>query len=150
MVFGQIIKSCRPQSNKADKDFGENLILKSQIFLSKLETFIKSEKRNPSALAFLVMKIRKISNLYIKKLLRRKTFWLIIDRRSRKEIPCSYQWFQYVYVWSFITSRKETYLPLQKKFWSVILKIDLKLMLIKRLRWLKKVNMLNSKILKEK
>ena len=38
----------------------------------------------------------------------------------------------------------------QKKYWHVILRTALKLMANKRLRFLKKVNMLNSKIMKEK
>ena len=38
---------------------------------------------------------------------------------------------------------------LQKKFWGVILKIALKLMVNKWLRCLRKVNKLNSKVLKE-
>ena len=43
------------------------------------------------------------------------------------------------------------YMPsLQKTFESVILKIALKLMINKQLRRLRKVNMLNSKVLKEK
>ena len=43
------------------------------------------------------------------------------------------------------------YMPsLQKTFESVILKIALKLMVNKRLRRLRKANMLNSKVLKEK
>ena len=41
-------------------------------------------------------------------------------------------------------------LSLQKEFLSIILKIALKLMVSKQLRCLKNVNMLNSKILREK
>ena len=41
-------------------------------------------------------------------------------------------------------------LSVQKECESIILKIALKLMVNKRLRWLRKVNMLNSEMLKEK
>ena len=50
---------------KADKDFGKRLVLNTQNFQSKLETFTNSEKRIPLALAFLVMEIRKnVQSMY--------------------------------------------------------------------------------------
>ena len=79
---------------KTDKDFAKRLDFKDINFQSKLETFPNSKKRIPLSLAFLVRKIRKISNLCIKKMLRRKTCLLIVNRRRRKNPLCSYQWFQ--------------------------------------------------------
>ena len=50
---------------KADKDFGKRLVLNTQNFQSKLETFTNSEKRIPLALALLVMEIRKnVQSMY--------------------------------------------------------------------------------------
>ena len=50
----------------------KRLILRTYIFLSKLETFTKSKKRIPSALAFLVMKIKKnIQSMYQKNVVKK-------------------------------------------------------------------------------
>ena len=57
---------------KADKDFVKKLDFKDiQNLQSKLEICTKLKKRVPSALVFLVLKIKKNiqSNLYIKKIL---------------------------------------------------------------------------------
>ena len=74
MVFSQILKSCRSSLIKNYKSWqksSQKAYFKDIKFLIKIRDIHKDEK-NPSALAFLVMKIRK-NTLCIKKLFRRKT-----------------------------------------------------------------------------
>ena len=76
MVFGQIVKSCRPYFKKiykANKDFVKGLDFKDIKFPVKWETFTKSKKSIALALAFLVMKITKnIQSMYQKYVVKKK------------------------------------------------------------------------------
>ena len=73
MMFSQILKSCPADHyltriTKADKDFAKTLVLKIQIFQSKLETFTKSKKNNSTNISIFGYENKeKISNLGIKK-----------------------------------------------------------------------------------
>ena len=62
MVFDQILRSCRHNPRrikKADKDFAKRLAFKDIKFPVKIKDIYKTEKKNPRALAFFVMKIKK-------------------------------------------------------------------------------------------
>ena len=59
MIFGQILKSCRPRRiAKADENFANRLGFKDIKFPVKTGHSHKTEKKNSSALAFVVMKTR--------------------------------------------------------------------------------------------
>ena len=67
MVFSQTLKSWRSaRITKAEKDFVKKLDFKD-IKFPKLVTFTKLKKRIPLTLVFLVMKMKKRSNLCIRK-----------------------------------------------------------------------------------
>ena len=89
-------------------------------------------------------------------MLRRKTCSLVIDRiRIKKhmfllKISIDSCMIIYYIVKENIFVYIAYMISLQKNIQSIILKIALKLMVTKQLRCLRKVNMLNSEILKEK
>ena len=89
-------------------------------------------------------------------MLRRKTCSLVIDRiRTKKhmfllKISIDSCMIIYYIVKENIFVYIAYMISLQKNIQSIILKIALKLMVTKQLRCLRKVNMLNSQILKEK
>ena len=89
-------------------------------------------------------------------MLRRKTCSLVIDRiRTKKhmfllKISIDSCMIIYYIVKENIFVYIAYMISLQKNIQSIILKIALKLMVTKQLRCLRKVNMLNSEILKEK
>ena len=79
---------------KLIKNLPKGLILKTLIFQSKLKTFTKSKTRIPSALVFLVMKIKKnIQSVYQKNIVKKKHVHLLLIEKKRKETLCSYQRF---------------------------------------------------------
>ena len=71
MIFGQILKSCRPRRiEKADENFANRLDLKDIKFPVKTGHSHTIEKNNSSALASVVMKIRNnIQSVYQKNVL---------------------------------------------------------------------------------
>ena len=133
------------------------MILKTSNFQSKWETSRKSKKSIALALAFLVMKITKnIQSMYQKYVVKKKTCWLIIDRgRNKKHYVLINDFNRFVYDHSLYRRRKYfcrycLQAFIREKILKIILKVALKLMTNKQLRCLRKVNMLNLKILKEK
>ena len=71
------------RNTKADKEFGKRLDFKDMKFPLKTRDIHKIEKKNPSALALLVMKTRKnMQFIYQNNVVKR----LIIGRRRRKNI----------------------------------------------------------------
>ena len=72
-------------TDKADKDFAKRLDFQDIQFPVNIRDIHKIKKRIPSALALLVMKIRKNVQSMYQKNVARKTCWLIIDRRKRKK-----------------------------------------------------------------
>ena len=63
----------RKESQKLIKILQRDLILTTENFQSKLETFIKQKKRIPSILVFLAMKIKKnIQSMYQNNTLKEK------------------------------------------------------------------------------
>ena len=83
MVLGQTLKFCRLSPSKNCKSWQillKYLILKTQNFQPKLETFTKLKKGIPSALVFWVIKIKKEHTINVsKKYCEEKKFWVIID-----------------------------------------------------------------------
>ena len=73
MIFGQILKSCRPiRIAKADENFANRLDFKDIKFPVKTEHSHKIEKNNSSALAPVVVKIRSnIQSVYQKSVLKK-------------------------------------------------------------------------------
>ena len=71
---------------KLIKNLPKGLILKTLIFQSKLKTFTKSKTRIPSALVFLVMKIKKhVQSVYQKNIVKKKKTCSFIINRKKKE-----------------------------------------------------------------
>ena len=86
---------------KADKDFSKKLVFKdiSSKFQSKLETFRKLKKRIPSALVFLVMKIRKNIQFMYQKNARKTCSFIIIEEKGKRHYVL--QRFQYIHLQSY-------------------------------------------------
>ena len=78
------------QELQADRDFAEKLDFKGVKFPVKIRGIHKIEKRLPSALVFLALKIKKNNDSVYKK--KTKKRWFIINTR-RKETFCYYQRF---------------------------------------------------------
>ena len=95
MVFGWILKSCnhhQARITKADKDFAKMLGFKGTNFPVKIRDIHKTEKNNSTALIILLMKIKKASNLCIKKCCKEKHVDLLLIGEEG-ERHCSYQRF---------------------------------------------------------
>ena len=161
MMFSQILKSCPADHyltriTKADKDFAKTLVLKIQIFQSKLETFTKSKKIILSTLAFLVMKIKKYPIYVSKQCCKEKHVDLLLIGEGEKKHILSKDFNSIMYDHSLHRGRKHFCCYcfhgfITEKNWKHHIKdCFLKLIVNKWLRCLKKVNMLNSKIFKEK
>ena len=132
---------------KADKDFAKTRGFKDINFPVKIRDIHKIENKNSIGISIFVYKNKEKYP--------EKKCWLIINWRRRKTLFLSMNSIDSCMIIHYISKensfvRIDYMLSLQEKFWSFILKIALKLMLNKQLRRLIKVNMLNSKILKEK
>ena len=85
-------------------------------------------------------------------MLRRKASSFIIEGRRRQKVLCSYQRFQYIHAWSYITKWKKTVLlPLQALITEEILKHHIKdCFKVSGKKSLRKMNMLDLKIMEGK
>ena len=110
---------------------------------------------------FLVIKTRTNFQSMCQSMLWRKTYWLNTDRWTRKKELYYYEWFQYIHVWLHIHRGKNHFCCycLQVFRTAGVLKSGIKdcskyngkqKIMSKNKRCLKKVNMLNSKIMKTK
>ena len=140
---------------KAGKDFFKKLDFKDIKFPVKVRDIHKMKKRILSAIVFLAMKIKKNIQSMYQKMFQWKTCWLIIDSRRRKKHSVFINDFNRFMYDHYIVKKNifviiSFMLSLQKKYYIVIFKTALKSMVKKRLRWLRAMNMLNLKILKEK
>ena len=129
---------------KADKDFGKTLDYKDIIFQVKIRDICKIENKNSISISVFGYENKKISRLCVKKNLNWKTCWLIIDWSRRKRhvfwskilidsgiiIYCNSEKNAFVVIAYMLSSRKNS--------WSVMWKIAFKLMVNKRLRYLRK------------
>ena len=118
MVFSQILTSevhNLRRIKKSDTDFSKNFHkVKYRVkFPGKARHVHEIEKKNSIDISVFGYENKGKYPIYVlKKMLRRQSCWFIIDRRKKQKALCSYQRFEYVHVWSYITLWKKTFLLL--------------------------------------
>ena len=157
MVFSKILKSWihnATWNTKADKILPQ--VINSKDINFKIRSIDKKETIIPGIIGFLVSKKRKyIIQSMCQKMLCRKTCWVINGRKRRENTRLIIDFNRFMYDHSLHREKKNFccyfyMLLLHKKFQSIMLKIALKLIVNKQIRWLRKVNMLILKIVKKK
>ena len=160
MVFGQIVKSCRPYFKKiykANKDFVKGLDFKDIKFPVKMGDIHKIEEKHCIGISVFGYENNEKYPIYVSKICcEKKTCWLIIDRgRNKKHYVLINDFNRFVYDHTLYCRRKHfCRYCLQAFIREEILKSHIescfKINGKQTFTMFKKMNMLNLKILKEK